>query len=197
MSTLLCKRVLLRVTAASALVPLLAILGSVTAFAQSFNQDAFKELRWRSIGPHRAGRVRAISGVPSQPSVFYMAQNNGGVWKTTDAGRVWFPIFDDQPTGSIGALAVSESNPNVVYVGSGEGLHRPDLSIGDGLYKSTDAGKTWTHLGLRDGQQIAQIAVDPGNPDHLLVAVAGHPYGPNEERGIFLSTDGGRNFKKT
>ncbi len=153
-------------------------------------------LRWRNIGPHRGGRTRAICGVPSQPNVFYMAQVNGGVFKTTDFGRTWQPIFDDQPTGSIGALAVSVSNPDIIYVGSGEGLHRPDLSVGDGIYKSIDAGKTWTHLGLRDGQQIAQIAVDPRNPDRLFVAVAGHPYGPNEERGIFRSLDGGKSFEK-
>jgi hypothetical protein len=134
--------------------------------------------------------------VPSQPNVFYVAQVNGGVFKTTDYGRTWNPIFDDQPTGSVGCIAVSASNPNIIYVGSGEGLQRPDLSVGDGIYKSVDAGKTWTHLGLRDGQQIPQIAVDPHNPDHLLVAVAGHPYGPNEERGIFRSTDGGKTFEK-
>ena len=154
-------------------------------------------LHWRNIGPFRGGRTRAISGVPSQPNVFYMAQVNGGVFRTNDYGRTWQPIFDDQPTASVGALAVAVSDPNIIYVGSGEGLHRPDLSVGNGIYKSTDAGKTWTHLGLRDGQQIAQIAVDPRNPEHLLVAVAGHPYGPNEERGIFLSTDGGQTFAKT
>jgi len=154
-------------------------------------------LHWRNIGPFRGGRTRAICGVPSQPNVFYMAQVNGGVFRTDDFGRTWQPIFDDQPTASVGALAVAISDPNIIYVGSGEGLHRPDLSVGNGIYKSTDAGKTWTHLGLRDGQQIAQIAVDPRNPQHLLVAVAGHPYGPNEERGIFLSTDGGKTFAKT
>ncbi len=154
-------------------------------------------LRWRNIGPFRGGRTRAISGVPSQPNVFYMAQVNGGVFRTDDYGRTWQPIFDDQPTASVGALAVAISDPKIIYVGSGEGLHRPDLSVGNGIYKSTDAGKTWTHLGLRDGQQIAQIAVDPRNPEHLLVAVAGHPYGPNEERGVFLSTDGGKTFAKT
>ncbi len=159
--------------------------------------DFSQMLHWRNIGPFRGGRVRAISGVPSQPSVFYMAQVNGGIFRTNDYGRTWQPIFDDQPTASIGALAVSVSNPNIIYAGSGEGLHRPDLSVGNGVYKSTDAGKTWAHLGLRDGQQIAQIAVDPRNPDHVLVAVAGHPYGPNEERGIFLSTDGGKTFAKT
>ena len=109
-------------------------------------------LHWRNIGPHRGGRTRAIAGVPSQPNVFYMAPVNGGVFKSIDYGRTWQPIFDDQPTASVGAIAVSVSNPNIVYVGSGEGLHRPDLSVGDGIYKSTDAGKTWTHLGLRDGQ---------------------------------------------
>ncbi|MFL6583508.1 MAG: glycoside hydrolase [Chthoniobacterales bacterium] len=153
-------------------------------------------LRWRNIGPYRGGRTRAICGVPSQPNVFYMAQVNGGVFKTDDFGRTWTPIFDDQPTGSVGAIAVAVSDPNVIYVGSGEGLHRPDLSIGDGVYKSIDAGKTWTHLGLRDGQQIAQIAIDPRDANRLFVAVAGHPYGPNEERGIFRSLDGGKTFEK-
>ncbi|CAN5548006.1 hypothetical protein BH18VER1_BH18VER1_07030 [soil metagenome] len=153
-------------------------------------------LRWRNIGPFRGGRGRAICGVPSQPNVFYMSQVNGGVFKTTDYGRTWAPIFDDQPTGSIGALAVALSDSNVIYVGSGEGLHRPDLSVGDGIYKSADAGTTWTHLGLRDAQQIPQIAVDPRNADRLFVAVSGHPYGPNEERGIFRSLDGGRTFER-
>jgi len=152
-------------------------------------------LRWRNVGPYRGGRTRAICGVPSQPNVFYMAPVNGGVFKSTDYGRTWQPIFDDQPTASVGAIAVSISNPTIVYVGSGEGLHRPDLSVGDGVYKSTDAGKTWTHLGLRDGQQIAQLAVDPKNPEKLFVAVAGHPYGPNAERGVYRSLDGGTTFE--
>jgi photosystem II stability/assembly factor-like uncharacterized protein len=160
------------------------------------NPDFQSALHWRNIGPFRGGRTRAVAGVPSQPNVFYIAQVNGGVFKTNDCGRTWLPIFDDQPTGSVGAIAVSVSNPEVIYVGSGEGLHRPDLSVGDGIYKSLDSGKTWTHLGLRDGQQIAQIAVDPRNPDRVFVAVAGHPYGPNEERGIFRSTDGGKTFEK-
>jgi len=158
--------------------------------------SVFSAMRWRSIGPYRAGRTRAVAGVPSQSSVFYIGVCNGGVWKSTDFGRVWVPIFDDQPTGSIGAIAVSPSNPDIIYVGSGEGLQRPDLSVGDGIYKSTDAGKTWTHLGLRDGQQIPQIIVDPKNPDRVFAAVLGHPYGPNEERGIYRSLDGGRTFKK-
>src|ERR1043166_3127490 len=136
----------------------LTLAVAISADAQTDFETA---LHWRNIGPFRGGRVRAIAGVPSQPHVFYMAQVNGGVFKTTDAGRTWTPIFDDQPTGSIGAMAVSLSNPEIVYVGSGEGLHRPDLSTGDGIYKSADGGKTWTHLGLRDGQQIAQLAIDP------------------------------------
>jgi photosystem II stability/assembly factor-like uncharacterized protein len=153
-------------------------------------------LRWRNVGPYRGGRTRAICGVPSQPNVFYMAPVNGGVFKSTDYGRTWQPIFDDQPTASVGAIAVAVSNPDIVYVGSGEGLHRPDLSVGDGIYKSVDAGKTWAHLGLRDGQQIAQLAVDPTNADHVFVAVAGHPYGPNQERGVYRSIDGGKTFEK-
>jgi len=167
-----------------------------TAAAQTYSASAFNGLHWRSIGPYRGGRTRAVAGVPSQPNVFYMGVCNGGVWKTNDFGRTWTPIFDQQPTGSIGVVAVAPSDPNVVYVGCGEGLQRPDLSTGDGVYKSTDAGKTWTHLGLRDGQQIPQLIVDPRNPDRLFVAVLGHPYGPNEERGIFRSVDGGKTFQK-
>src|SRR6476659_1472011 len=174
----------------------LMIAGACPVLAQRLNPDLFKSLHWRNIGPFRGGRVRAIAGVPSTPNVFYMAQVNGGVWKTDDYGVTWKPIFDDQPTGSVGCIAVAPSDPNTIYVGSGEGLQRPDLSVGDGIYKSTDAGRTWTHLGLRDGQQIPQIAVDPRDPNRLLVAVAGHPYGPNEERGIFRSTDGGKSFEK-
>ena len=159
-------------------------------------QAQTEALKWRMIGPFRGGRTKAGTGVPSQPNVFYVGFVNGGVWKTDDYGRVWTPIFDDQPSGSIGAIAVSESDPNIVYVGSGEGIQRPDLTTGDGIYRSDDAGKTWTHLGLRDGQQIPQIIVDPKNPDRLFVAVLGHPYGPNAERGVFRSLDGGKSFEK-
>ena len=190
---------LISILLTSALVALLVALNTSetnSVFAQQFSHDLFQSLRWRSIGPFRGGRTRAVAGVPSQPNVFYMAQVNGGVWKTDDYGHTWTPIFDDQPTGSIGSIAVAPSDPNVIYAGSGEGLQRPDLSVGDGIYKSIDAGQTWTHLGLRDGQQIPQIAVDPRDANRLLVAVAGHPYGPNEERGIFRSTDGGKTFEK-
>jgi photosystem II stability/assembly factor-like uncharacterized protein len=191
-----------RLRLASSLVALvilvMALMGAQagSVFAQQFSSDLFQSLHWRSIGPFRGGRVRAVAGIPSQPNVFYMAQVNGGVWKTEDYGHTWTPIFDDQPTGSVGSIAVALSDPNVVYVGSGEGLQRPDLSVGDGIYKSTDAGLTWTHLGLRNGQQIPQIAVDARDANRILVAVAGHPYGPNEERGIFRSTDGGKTFEK-
>jgi photosystem II stability/assembly factor-like uncharacterized protein len=164
--------------------------------AQQYDPKLYSEMRWRCIGPFRGGRTVAISGVPQQPNVFYMAAVNGGVWKTTDFGNTWFPIFDEQTSGSVGALAVAPSDPNILYVGSGEGLQRPDLAVGDGFYKSTDSGKTWTHLGLRDAQQITAIIVDPRNPDRVFVAVQGHPYGPNTERGIFRSLDGGKKFEK-
>ena len=134
--------------------------------------------------------------MPGQPNEFYIGVNNGGVWKTTDAGRVWTPIFDDQPSGSIGALAVAPSNPKVIYVGSGEGLQRPDLSTGDGVYVSRDGGKTWTNTGLRDGQQISAIVVDPQDENLAFVAVLGHPYGANEERGVFRTVNGGKTWEK-
>ena len=154
------------------------------------------DYHWRMVGPFRGGRTRAATGVPSQPNVFYVGQVNGGVWRSNDYGRTWTPIFDDQPTQSIGAIAVAPSDSNVIYVASGEGLHRPDLSVGDGIYRSGDGGKTWEHRGLRDGQQIPDIIVDPRDPNRLLAAVLGHPYGANEERGIFLSADGGTTWKK-
>ena len=164
--------------------------------SQPVDPSLYQSMKWRSIGPFRGGRTVGAVGIPSQPNVFYIGVNNGGVWKTTDAGRTWKPIFDDQPTGSIGDIAIAPSNPNVIYVGSGEGLQRPDLSTGDGMYRSNDAGKTWEHLGLREGQQIASISVDPKNENRLFVAVLGHPYGPNEERGIYRSTDGGKTFER-
>ena len=161
------------------------------------SSELFREMHWRNVGPFRGGRTRAATGVRSQPNVFYMAQVNGGVWKTDDYGRTWNPIFDAQSTQSIGALAVAPSDANIIYAGSGEGLLRPDLSVGNGIYRSGDAGQTWTHLGLRDGQQIPALAVDPRDPNRLFAAVLGHPYGANEERGLFLSNDGGANWTKS
>jgi photosystem II stability/assembly factor-like uncharacterized protein len=169
---------------------------SLTLSAQQLEPGYLKEMQWRCIGPFRGGRTVAISGVRTQPNVYYMAQNNGGVWKSTDYGNTWVPIFDDQPTQSIGALAVSDSDPNVIYVGSGEGLQRPDLSVGDGIYKSTDAGKTWANVGLHDARQIGNLIVDPKDPNRVFVAALGHPYGPNEERGVFRSFDGGKTWQK-
>jgi photosystem II stability/assembly factor-like uncharacterized protein len=165
-------------------------------WAQQVQPEQYQGLSWRHIGPFRGGRTVGAEGVPSQANVFYIGVNNGGVWKTTDYGHTWFPIFDQQSTGSIGDIAVARSNPNTVYVGSGEGLHRPDLSTGNGMYRSDDAGATWKHLGLRDAQQIGKIIVDPNNHKRLFVAALGHPYGANSERGVYRSTDGGETFEK-
>ncbi|MFZ0211878.1 MAG: hypothetical protein WBE20_11270 [Candidatus Acidiferrales bacterium] len=175
----------------------LLMLGSLApaAGAQQFPVNLYQDMHWRMIGPFRGGRTKAISGVASEPNVFYIAQVNGGVWKSTDYGETWKPIFDAEPTQSVGAIEVAPSDPNIIYVGSGEGLQRPDLSVGNGVYKSTDAGKTWTHLGLDDAQQIAELAIDPRDPNRVLVAVAGHPYGPSEQRGIFRTTDGGQTWQ--
>jgi len=164
--------------------------------AQAPDPKLYSEMHWRQIGPPRAGRARALAGVPTQPNVFYIGFDNGGVWRSTDYGSTWVPLFDNEPTGSIGAIAVAPSNPNIIYVGTGAGIIRPDLAVGDGVYKSSDAGKTWTHLGLRDSQMIANIDIDPKNPNRVFVAALGHPYGPNPERGIFRSTDGGAHFDK-
>jgi photosystem II stability/assembly factor-like uncharacterized protein len=153
-------------------------------------------LHWRMIGPFRGGRTRAATGVADEPNVFYVGQVDGGVWKSNDYGRAWAPIFDGEDTQSIGAIAVAPSDSNIVYVASGEGLHRPDLSVGDGIYRSNNAGKTWMHLGLRDGEQIPALAVDPTNPERVFAAVLGHPYGANPERGIFRSEDGGKTWDK-
>jgi photosystem II stability/assembly factor-like uncharacterized protein len=174
------------------------ILGSLLlGIAPAPRRDApLPDLHWRFIGPLRGGRVAAVSGVANQPNVFYFGMVNGGIWRTDDAGRTWAPSFDSQGTGSIGALAVAPSNPNMMYAGSGEGLQRPDLAVGDGVYVSTDGGKSWQHRGLRDGEQISAIAVDPHDATRLFVAVLGHPYGPNSERGVYRSADGGTTFQR-
>jgi photosystem II stability/assembly factor-like uncharacterized protein len=174
---------------------LLAIV-SCSLQAQSFDAKYFNSMKWRMIGPHRGGRTVGAVGVPQQPNVFYIGVNNGGVWKTTDFGRTWFPIFDDQPTGSIGDVAVAPSNPDIIYVGSGEGIQRPDLSVGNGVYKSTDGGKTWINTGLKDAQQIGGLAIDPNNENKVFVAALGHPYGPNEERGVYRTMDAGKTWER-
>ena len=178
---------------ASLLVPTIV---SHAALAQHQPPGVYADLAWRMIGPMRGGRTRAVAGVPSEPNVFYIGAVNGGVWKTRDAGRTWQPIFDGQPTQSVGAIAIAPSDPNIIYVASGEGLRRPDLSVGNGIYRSADGGRTWTHGGLTDGQQIPEVAVDPRDPNRLFAAVLGHPYGPNEERGIYRSRDGGVTWER-
>ncbi|GAB5473657.1 MAG: hypothetical protein Mars2KO_17560 [Maribacter sp.] len=157
----------------------------------------FQSLEYRMIGPFRGGRTVGAIGIPTQPNVFFFGHNNGGVWKTDDYGRTWNPIFDDAPTGSVGDLAVSASHPDIIYVGTGEGLHRPDLAVGDGLFKSEDGGTSWKHIGLDDIQQVSRVIVHPTDPNTVFVAGLGHPYGPNEMRGIFRSTDGGAHWEKT
>jgi photosystem II stability/assembly factor-like uncharacterized protein len=164
--------------------------------AQVIDPALLQGLKYRNIGPHRAGRTVGVSGVASQPNVFYIGVNNGGVWKTNDYGQTWKPIFDSENTSSVGDVAVAASNPNVVYVGSGEGIQRPDLSIGNGLYKSTDAGATWKNMGLQDAQQIGGISIDPYNENRIFVAALGHPYGPNKERGVYRSLDGGKTLQQ-
>ena len=179
---------------AAACLSLLLLAGA--AVAQQIPTSLYQQMRWRMIGPFRGGRTRAATGVPGQPNLFYIGQGDGGVWKSDDYGRTWKPIFDSQPTQSIGAIAVAASDPNIIYVASGEGLHRPDLSVGDGMYKSTDGGKSWAHVGLPDSQQIPALAVDPHDPNRVFAAVLGHPYGPSAERGIYRSTDGGHSWQK-
>jgi photosystem II stability/assembly factor-like uncharacterized protein len=167
-----------------------------TTVPQDRGADPSAAMHWRQIGPPRAGRARALSGVASKPNTFYIGFDNGGVWRSTDFGSNWVPIFDKEATGSIGAIAVAPSNPRTIYVGTGAGIIRPDLATGNGIYKSTDEGTTWTRLGLFDSQMIAMIDVDPRDENRLFVAVLGHPYGPNAERGIFRSLDGGKTFQK-
>ena len=160
--------------------------------------DSLKVLQWRSIGPYRGGRSTAVAGVASQPMVFYFGGVGGGVWKTTDGGINWEPITDGSVfgTGSVGAIGLSDSDPNTIYVGMGESPIRGNVSHGDGVYKSTDAGKTWKHIGLEDTRQISRIRVHPKNPDIVYVAAQGHVWAPNADRGVFKSTDGGKTWKK-
>jgi photosystem II stability/assembly factor-like uncharacterized protein len=169
---------------------------SVVAPQARYDASLYSGLRWRLIGPFRGGRVNGVSGVAGQPNTFYFGSVGGGVWKTTNAGRTWLPIFDSQPIASIGAVAVASSNPNVVYVGTGEADMRSQISYGNGMYKSTDAGRTWTHLGLDDTRQIGKVIIDPQNPDVVFVAALGHVYGANPDRGVYRSRDGGATWQK-
>ncbi len=179
------------------LITLFLIAVSVPAFCQTIPLSTYKELQYRSIGPFRASRTVGAVGIPTQPNVFFVGVNNGGVWKTDDFGRTWNPIFDKAPTGSVGDIAVAPSDHSIIYVGSGEGLHRPDLGVGDGMFKSTDGGKSWNYLGLEDIQQIGRVIVHPSDPSRVIVAGLGHPYGANEMRGVFRTKDGGKSWEKT
>ena len=167
-----------------------------TAAAVVVSKSLFGALRWRSIGPYRGGRALAVAGIPGNASTFYFGAVAGGVWQTTDGGGTWNSLTDDTPISSVGAIAIAPSNQNVIYVGTGEAAPRGDMTYGDGVYKSTDGGKTWTHLGLEDTRQIGALIVDPNNPDIVLVAALGHAFGPNAERGIFRSSDGGKSWTK-
>src|SRR5271167_2005885 len=171
----------------------------MSAWAQSlkpFDAKLFQEMHWRSIGPSRGGHVLGVTGVRGEPEVYFFGAVGGGVWKTNDAGRTWKPVFDSQPIASIGAIAVAPSNREVIYVGTGEADMRSSISGGNGMYKSTDGGKTWAHIGLGDSRQIGRILVDPKDANRVFVAALGHAYGPNEERGVYRSTDGGTNWKR-
>ncbi|MBD5633463.1 MAG: hypothetical protein IAI49_03190, partial [Candidatus Eremiobacteraeota bacterium] len=170
---------------------------SAAAPATGVDPSLLHALHWRSIGPYRGGRSIAAAGVAGDGTTFYFGAVGGGVWKTRNAGRTWEPIMDSQPVSSIGALAVAPSDPKTIYAGSGEADMRSDIIHGNGVYRSTDAGVTWTHVGLEDTRQIGRILVDPHDPRTLLVAALGHAYGPNDARGVYRSTDGGATWTRT
>jgi photosystem II stability/assembly factor-like uncharacterized protein len=172
------------------------VLLAASAPAQTLNDSTLQGMKWRLVGPFRGGRVLAVTGVSGQPDTYYFGAVAGGVWKTTDGGLQWLPIFDHEKVASIGSIAVAPSDPNVIYVGTGEACIRGNISSGDGVYKSLDAGKTWTHMGLDDTRHIGRVIVDPHNPDIVFVAALGHAYGTNTERGVFRSTDGGKSWQK-
>ncbi len=174
---------------------LLMVVYAAAAAAQ-VNPDLFSGMKWRQIGPFRGGRVVAVSGVPGDAATWYFGAVAGGVWKSTNAGNTWQPIFDQQKIASIGAIAVADSDHKIIYVGTGEACPRGNITYGDGVYKSVDAGKTWQHVGLTDTRHIGAIIIDPRNPDIVFVAALGHAFGPNEERGIFRTADGGKTWKR-
>ncbi len=189
--------------ALSVLAPTVRLAGAMVpagAFAASeyapIDPTLYSGLSWRMLGPFRGGRCPAATGVPGRPNEFYFGHANGGVWKTIDAGRVWTPVFDSQPVASIGAIAVSPSSPDVVYVGTGESTLRDSTGYGNGVYRSNDAGRTWTHLGLDDSQHIGKIAIDPKNPNVAFVAAIGKLYAASPERGVFRTRDGGKTWQK-
>src|SRR5579872_6545701 len=181
--------------AAAALV--VALLPSAeTRASTAVDPSLFAALKWRGIGPYRGGRALAVAGVPGDAATFYFGAVAGGVWKTTDGGASWVPLTDQTSISSVGALAIAATDHNIIYVGTGEAAPRGNMTYGDGVYKSIDGGKSWSSLGLKDTRQIGALIVDPKNPDIVLVAALGHAFGPNAERGIFRTTDGGKSWKK-
>jgi photosystem II stability/assembly factor-like uncharacterized protein len=194
------RRVMVRVFCAIAIVAVIVggelLLVQRATAQQQYDASLYSELRWRNIGPFRGGRVNAVSGVPGQPTTFYFGSVGGGVWKSLNSGRTWTPIFDSQPIASIGAIGVAPSNTDIVYVGAGEADMRSQISYGNGMYKSVDAGKTWTHIGLDNTRQIGRIIVDPKNPSIVFVAALGHGYGANPDRGVYRTRDGGATWQK-
>ena len=164
--------------------------------AGAIDEKLFKAMQWRQIGPFRGGRALAIEGVPGEPDTYYFGAVAGGVWKTTDGGANWTPLFDKEPISSIGAIAVAPSDHNVIYAGTGEAAIRGNTTYGTGVFKSIDGGKTWQNVGLKDSRQIGALIVDPRNADVVLVAALGHAFGPNQERGIFRTADGGKTWTK-
>jgi photosystem II stability/assembly factor-like uncharacterized protein len=165
--------------------------------AQQTATPSFPEMQWRMIGPFRGGRVIPVTGVPGKPNEYLFGAVGGGIWRTTNGGNTWEPIFDAEPIASIGAIAIAPSNPQIIYVGTGESDMRSDISYGDGVYKSTDGGATWRNIGLRDSQNVGRILIDPHDPNIVIIAALGHAFGPNAERGVYRSTDGGATWKKT
>src|ERR1017187_8079284 len=179
-----------------AFLSLTSLLCTLSASAQSVPPELINGLKWRLVGPFRGGRAIAVAGVPGDSTTFYFGSVNGGIWKTTDAGVLWAPIFDGQPVASIGALAVAPSDPKTIYAGTGESDIREDFSSGNGVYKSTDGGATWRYVGLEDTRQISQIVIDPKNPSIVYVGALGYAYGPNPERGVYKSLDGGMRWER-
>ncbi len=179
---------------------LLFIFGSsfmaANVFAQGVDKSLPNGLKWRLVGPFRGGRVEAVAGLSSEPNVYYFGAVAGGVWKTADGGMNWRPMFDHESNLSIGAIEIAPSDHNIIYVGTGEPCLRNNISFGNGMYKSTDAGESWKHIGLRDTQHISKVLVDPDNPNIVFVAAVGHASGPNSDRGVFRSTDGGKSWNK-
>src|SRR5438270_12824349 len=162
----------------------------------TIDEKLFRGMQWRQVGPFRGGRALAVEGIPNEPGVYYFGAVAGGVWKTTDGGANWAPLFDKETISSIGAIAVAPSDHNIVYVGTGEAAVSGNISYGGGVYKSVDAGKTWKNIGLKDSRHIGALIVDPKSADTVLVAALGHAFGPNQERGIFRTTDGGKTWAK-